>query len=141
MIDERFLGTSSHFLTAPDFGEERLARSELHSCARTRPTAATYPVTVQIYSFTPCIDADGPLEASGARCHGFDVTSEPLECFEWTRHPAAFLQNSAVRTVLAKEGVAALPLVIVGGRIVSKGPVNSVRLGALLAQLRRGLNP
>src|SRR3989339_2241527 len=67
----------------------------------------------------PSIDPELVRFAADADClkgQGVDV-----ERFNLSQQPAAFVNNPIVKELLEKEGNDCLPLIIVGGSVVSKG--------------------
>lgn len=66
-------------------------------------------------------DVDPALVQFAADLKGLAAEGVPSERFNLGQQPEAFVAEPAVREALAQGGVAALPLVVVDGRVVLQG--------------------
>jgi hypothetical protein len=86
------------------------------------------PPTMQVFDPAMCctsgvcgVDPDPELARIAADLEWLGRQGAQIERYNLGQEPEAFAASVAVRTALQREGVAVLPLVLVEGRIVSRG--------------------
>ena len=84
--------------------------------------------TIQIFDPPMCCptgicgtDIDPELVDFAAMLTQLSQKGVKVERYNLGQQPMAFVQNPAVKTLLDKEGTAALPLILVGGEVYVKG--------------------
>lgn len=84
--------------------------------------------TIQVYDPPMCCstglcgnDIDPALVSFAALLTQMSQTGVKVERYNLGQQPMAFVQNPEVKALLEKEGVAALPLIFVDGRLHLKG--------------------
>ena len=84
--------------------------------------------TIQVYDPPMCCSTgvcgpqvDPVLPAFAGFLHQAKQRGYTVERFNLTQQPVAFLENDVVKAVLDGEGVDALPVIIVDGKVVLKG--------------------